>query len=387
VTIPRGNSATAPARHRGRNDVAALPLKVLIRRLALAGLALVALAGPARAGGNLFFYNWRDYFPPELLARFTDATGIKVTTGFYDTNEMLLANLRAGAADYDVIVPSDYMVKILIDEGLLMPIDAPGMANFKYVKRPFDHPWFDPDRRYSAPNMWGTSGFMYDSRQVEGGTLEESWKEFFDPRPELVGKVVALDDQLELYRAAAYYVGVDPCAENADEAQKILDVLLAQKPKLAFYTSGANPNQTDTVQAGIDAIATKQVGLAQAWDGGARFMKRSVPTIVYVIPKEGSSFWQDSYAVPYGAPHTENARIFINWVMDPKNIAQVSNFAGYTNSIAGSEKYVDPAMARDQSATLPPEYTKRLRNVSSCTQAARDISDRVWARLWPRTVK
>ena len=362
-------------------------LKLLLLCCVTAGLALLAGAAPARAGGDLYFYNWRDYFPPELLARFTNETGIKVTTGFYDTNETLRANLQSNAADYDVIVPSDYMVKILIDDGLLQPIDAPSMANFKNVRKPFDHPWFDPDRKYSAPNMWGTTGFMYDSRQVDGGALTESWKEFFDPRPELVGKTVALDDQFELYRAAAYDLGINPCTESADDGQKILDLLQAQKAKLAFYTSGTNPNQTDTLQAGVDAVTSKQVGLAQIWDGGARLMRRYVPTTEYVVPEEGSSFWQDSYAVPYGAPHAENARIFINWLMDPRNIAAVSSFAGYTNSVAGSEKYIDPTMAHDQSADLPPEYAKRLRSVTSCSQAARDLSDRVWARLWPRTVK
>jgi spermidine/putrescine transport system substrate-binding protein len=362
-------------------------LAPLIRSMAVIGLAWLVGAGPARAGGELYFYNWRDYFPPELLDRFTQETGIKVTTGFYDTNETLRDNLQSRAAYYDVIVPSDYMVKILIDDGLLQPIDVSAMPNFKHVKKPFDRPWFDPDRKYSAPNMWGTSGFMYDSRQVDGGRLAESWKEFFEPRPELVGKVVALDDQLELYRAAAYYLGIDPCTESSDEAQRILDLLEAQKAKLAFYTSGTNPNQTDTLQAGIDVVVRREVGLAQIWDGGARLLKRSVPTVVYIVPEEGSSFWQDSYAVPYGAPHTDNARIFINWLMDPKNIAEVSSFAGYTNSIAGSEKYADPTMAGDQAADLPPEYARRLRNIASCSKAARDLSDRVWARLWPRTVK
>src|SRR5262249_55397697 len=151
--------------------------------------------------------------------------------------EEMLKNLRVGAGNYDVIVPSAWAIKILIDEGLLQPIDAPSMPNFKNVKQRFTDPWFDPGRKYTVPYMWGTTGFVYDSAQVKGGKLDESWKEYFDPRPELVGKVAALDDEVEVYAAAAYYVGVDPCTEDPAEARKILDVLLAQKPKLAFYNS------------------------------------------------------------------------------------------------------------------------------------------------------
>src|SRR5258707_151271 len=113
-------------------------LRMLIAPLAAAGLALLA-GNPAKAAGELFFYNWTNYFPPELLTKFEKDTGIKVTMDGYDSNETLLAKLQAGGGNYDVIVPSDYMVKIMIADGLLQPIDAPSMTNFaKVSKRPAD---------------------------------------------------------------------------------------------------------------------------------------------------------------------------------------------------------------------------------------------------------
>jgi len=346
-------------------------LRLLIAPLALAGLALFAGQGTARAAGELFFYNWTDYFPPELLTKFEKDTGIKVTMDGYDSNETLLAKLQAGGGSYDVVVPSDYMVKIMIADGLLQPIDAPSMANFAKVGKRFSDPWYDPGRKYTAPYMWGTTGFTYDSAKVNGGKLEESWREFFEPRPELVGKIAALDDQIELYRAAAFYLGIDPCTEDPKEAQKILDLLLAQKPKLALYNSDGT----------IERMIAKEVAMHEQWNGAAHRTKVGLPTAVYVYPKEGVNFWKDNFAVPKNAPHPDNAKIFINWIMAPENIAQASNFTGYNNAIEGSGQFMDKALSADPAVEMPAQYADRLRDTKNCSQAARDLNDKVWTRL------
>ncbi len=124
--------------------------------------SLVATA-PAAAEETLVLYNWATYFPPDLLDKFEAETGIRVITEVFESNETMLANVETGVGNYDVIVPSDYMVRIMIDRGLLQPVHASGMENFRYVKPPFDDPWYDPGREYSVPNMQGTSGFMYDA--------------------------------------------------------------------------------------------------------------------------------------------------------------------------------------------------------------------------------
>jgi spermidine/putrescine transport system substrate-binding protein len=372
--VPVARHASRQGRSARRRSIAAL---------LLAGLALLLATGRARAGGDLVLYDWADYFPPAALQRFEAETGIHVTVFTYDSNETLLASLESGTANYDVVVPMDYMLRIMIEKGLLEPVDVAAMPNFAHVEKPFDHPWFDPDRRYAAPNMWGTTGFVYLPETVPGGHLEESWKEFFEPRPALVGKVVALDDELEVYRSAAYYLGIDPCTEKPEEAQRILDLLQAQKPKLAFYSSGANAGSI------ADSAAMVRSGtmlMGQGWDGDARKLAALLPGLVYVIPREGSSLWQDGYAIPAGAPHLENAKIFLNWVMAPQNIAEVSNLTGYTNAIAGSEATMEPSLAKAQSASLSPDILGRLRPVKACSQPARELADRVWARLWPRNV-
>ena len=345
--------------------------KWLVGALVAAGLLLAAGGRPAAAGGELSFYGWANWFPPALAARFEKETGIRVTVEGYDGDEVLLARLRAGGARYDVVVPGDTLVETLIAAGLLQPIDAPSMANFARVSRRFADPWYDPGRRYSAPYLWGTVGFTYDSAKVPGGRLEDSWKEFFTPRPELAGKVAALDDRRELYRAAAFYLGIDPCTADPGAAQQILDLLLAQKPKLALYDSDGSSER----------LIAGTVALHQQWNGDAHRTRLRLPTAVYVYPREGVGTWQDSLAVPRGAPHPDNARVFINWMMAPDVIAAASDFTGYANAIDGAERFMDKALVADPAIALPAAAAGRLRDARNCSTAAQELGDKVWARL------
>jgi len=333
--------------------------------------ALALGAAPARAEGELFLYNWSNYMPPELLETFEQETGIEVTLDVYDSNEAMLAKLQAGAAGYDVVVPSDYMVGILIDEGLAEKIDTATMDNFENVMAPFNSPPFDPERAYSAPYLWGTTGFAYDAERVPGGALDESWAEFFEPREELSGQIAALNDEVGMYNAAAYYTGVDKCTEDPAEAEQILEVLQAQKPHLAMYSS----------EGTIDRMIAGEVIMHMMWNGAAHRAKMDRPSIVYVYPKEGTGFWNDNLVVPKGAPNLENARTFINWMMAPENIARASNFAGYMNAIGGSSEHLDESLRDDPAVNMPEAYADRLRPAEACSTAARELRNRVWTRL------
>lgn len=230
---------------------------------------------------------------------------------------------------------------------------------------------FDPERKYSVPYLWGTTGVSYDSARVPGGKLPESWAPFFDPPRELEGQVVALNDEVELWNAAAYFLGFDKCTEDPKQAQAILDLLQKQKPALAMYQSDGT----------IERMAAGEVIMHQQWNGAARRTKEQLPTLVYVYPKEGITLWSDNFAVPKGAPHLENARTFINWMMAPENIAQASNFTGYMNAVKGSDQYLDESLRNDPAVNMPEEYADRLRPTQDCSVKARELRDRVWTRL------
>jgi len=342
-------------------------MKKLLFGIIAALTASLALA----QGQSINLYNWSNYIPPELLKTFEKETGIRVNLDVYDSNESLLAKLKAGATGYDVIVPSDYMVKIMIDEGLLEKIDTYKMPNFKNVADFSIKPPFDPKREYSAPYMWGVTGFTYDSARVPGGKLEDSWKSFFEPPAALKGQIVALNDANDMYSAAAYYLGYDQCTEDPKQAEKILEVLQKQKPFLAAYNSDGT----------IERMQAKEVIMHHQWNGAAHRTKEKLKTAVFVYPKEGLPFWNDNFAVPKGAKNKEGAVKFINWMMDPKNIAVASNFTGYNNSIKGSSAYFDAALKSDPAVNTPANLTSRFRPNKICSQKATDLRDKVWTRL------
>ncbi|HEV7369807.1 extracellular solute-binding protein [Arenibaculum sp.] len=347
----------------------------MIRKLTLsaAGLALAASLGaaqPAAAAGELFLYNWSNYFPPELLTKFQEDTGIRVTLDVYDSNETMLAKLQAGASGYDIAVPSDYMVEAMIKQDLIERIDAAQLPNFKNVSAPHDKPWYDPERAYSAPYMWGTTGFSYDGARVPG-KLEESWAVFFDPPAELEGQTVALNDEVELFKAAAMYLGIDPCTEDREDASRVYDLLAAQKPQLAMYQSDGT----------IERMIAKEVIMHMQWNGAAHRTRKGLPSLVYVYPKEGINLWSDNFVVLKDAPNKENAKIFIDWMLDPRNAAAASNFTGYMNAVPASAEFLDEDLRSDPAVVPPPGAEARFNENKQCSQENRDLRNRVWTRL------
>ena len=346
----------------------------MLKRVGAAALLAVAVtaagAGPAGAK-ELFFYNWSNYFPPDLLKKFEAETGIRTTLDVYDSNETLLAKLQAGATGYDVVVPSDYMIPVMVRDGMLERIDAKAMPNFGNIAPNFLGLAFDPERAYTVPYMWGTTGFTYDSKRVPGGKLEESWKAFFEPPAALAGQIAALNDEVEMWNAAAYYLGIDKCTAKPEDGKRILDVLEAQKPAVATYNSDGT----------IERMIAGEVIMHQQWNGASHRTREKLPSAVYVYPKEGVSFWMDNFAVVKGAPHLEEAKTFIDWMLKPENMAAASNFTGYNNAVPASGQFLDAALRDDPAVIAPPEMEARFRPARDCGDDARELRNRVWTRL------
>lgn len=336
-------------------------------------LSIVAVAPAAEAQTReLFLYNWSNYMPPDLLKRFETETGIKVTLDTYDSNETMLAKIQAGGGGYDVVVPSGPTVQTMIRDKLLIEIDAGSLANFKNVRTPFDHPDYDPARAYSVPYMWGITAIAYDTAKIAGGAkLENSWKELFEPRPELVGKIGMLKDVGEVIGAAAHYLGYDYCTAVPQEGQKILDLLEKQKPAVKLYNS----------EGTVDRVGSGEVAMQQMWNGSFHRAHKKLATIAYIFPKEGMNLWGDNLVVPKGAKNVENAKVFINWMLDPKNAAEASNFTGYNNAITGADAYLSAELKADPAINVSPEVTALFRPTKDCPKAALDMRDKIWTRL------
>jgi len=339
--------------------------------LMASALALTALSGSAMAAGELHLYNWSNYFAPDLLERYEKETGTKVTVDNFASEEDLLAKLQAGGGGYDVIFPGSTTLGVMVEKGMLAKIEVSKMENFKNLLPAFTTMAGDENRDYSAPYMWGTTGFTYDPAMVPGGKMEESWKAIFEPVEELKGKVAMLNEMSDVWNAAAYYKGIDKCTEDPAEAQVILDVLMAQKPDVKLYSNDGT----------IDRMIAGEVPVHMQWNGAAHRVKAKKPEVVYVYPKEGTTFWTDVIAVPKDAPNMEEAKAFVNWMMSPEVAAMASNYTGYSNAVAGSGEFLKEDLKADPAVNTPAEYNERLRAYKACSPASKDLREKVWTKL------
>ncbi|MDP2121396.1 MAG: extracellular solute-binding protein [Hoeflea sp.] len=342
-----------------------------VKLLIASAVALSALGGSASAAGELNLYNWSNYFAPELLERYEKETGTKVNIDSFASEEDLLAKLQAGGGGYDVIFPGTTTLGVMVEKGMLAKIDVNQMENFKNLLPAFTTIAGDEDRAYSAPYMWGTTGFSYDPEMVPGGALEESWKEMFEPRDELKGKIAMLNEMSDVWNAAAFYTGVSKCTEDPAEAQKILDLLMAQKPHVKLYSNDGT----------IDRMIAGEVAVHMQWNGASHRVKEKKPNVVYVYPKEGTTFWTDVIAVPKDAPNLEEAKKFVNWMMSPEVAAIASNYTGYSNAVAGSGEFLKEDLRADPAVNTPEEYNDRLRAFENCSPASKDLREKVWTKL------
>lgn len=335
----------------------------------LAATAMLApLAHPAKADpGVLHIYNWTDYTSPDLLKKFTKETGIKVTVDTYDSNETLLAKLKAGGSGYDVVIVSNDFVPIFISQKLIQPVDAAAMPNFKNLDPQWQTRSWDPKAEYTVPWQWGTTSFDYDTKVYPGPV--DSLATLFHP-PAAFGKNVGMfGSPSEVISLALLYMGKPQCNTNPDDLKALVKLLQGQKPFVKVYNSDADS----------DRLISGETTMSQIWSGDAYRARSQKPSLKYVYAKEGAIAWMDNLAVPVGAPDLENAKKFLNFMMDPQNAALETNFAGYQNAVPGSAAYLTPALASSPEFN-PPKDLKMVFATACPAQATKDY-DRVWTLI------
>ena len=325
-----------------------------------------AAAFPTTGSGELNLYNWTDYISPDLLKRFESESGIKVNLDNFDSNETLLAKLQAGGANYDVIVPSDYMVAQMIELGLLEQVNPSSFPNGANIKPEFLDVYFDQGRQYTAPYMYGTTGIAVDSTKTSRPVT--SWADFFASDNPAGGKVGTLNDQVEVVHAALRAVGSAPCSTNKDDYIKVEELLKNWKPNVAVINS-------DGV---IGRMASGEQVMHMMWNGAFTRAQADNPNLEYVYPSEGLNLWQDNFAIPKGAQNVDNAKIFINWMMDPKNIGEATNFVGYDNGITGSDQFMTSELASNPAVIIPEDKKALATPTEGCPVEAIDLYDQVW---------
>lgn len=334
-----------------------------------AGLtSVIALsAAAANAEGTLNIYNWGNYTNPEMIEKFEKQYDIEVTLDGYDSNETMLAKVKEGGSGYDIVVPGDYMVAIMVGEGLLAEINASEMENFKNLDPNWVDVYWDPGRKYSVPYQWGTTSFTVDSA-VYGGDID-TLEIVFNPPEELKGRINMLNDMNDVINAGLRYLDYPRCNSDPAQMKELLALLL--KAKEDWRTMD---------YAVIEKLTSKDVDLSQSWNGAAMRARADRPTLKYAYPKQGFTGWMDNVSVLADAPNMENAKLFVNFMMEPENAAMTSNFARYANGVIGSEEFMDAEMLEAPEIVMPegapvPDFVK------PCDQDVVAMYNKVWTRL------
>jgi len=338
-------------------------------RLMTCCAVLALTAGAASAEGKLSLYNWFEYIPQELLDKFAAEYGVEVTQDTYDSNEAMLAALKAGKmGSYDIAVPTDYMAAILIGEGLadtIAPGEVPNMANV--LPQWIDVP-FDPGRAHSIPYQWGTTSFSVN-RDVYQGDIR-TLSIIFNPPPELSGKINVLDSQGEVLALASIYMGIPQCSTDRDQLKALNDMLLAAKPHWASFGS-------DTAK---DVLVSGDAAVGMIFNGFSAKARAEGANVEYSYPKEGYVVWMDNAVLLKDAPNRDNALKFMNFLLEPENNAALTNYAAYTSPVAGVEPFLSADLLASPEVN-PPADAPVGTFVAVCDQATQATYDAIWTNL------
>lgn len=340
-----------------------------MRLLTTTAAALIALAGAAQAEGKLSVYHWFEYIPQELVDKFTAETGIEVTIDTYDSNEAMLASLKAGKlGQYDVAVPGDYMVQIMAGEGLLDTFAPEEIANFGNIAPQWLDVPFDPGRKSSIPYQWGSTSFSVN-RDVYPGDIG-SLAIIFDPPAELSGKINVLDSQGEVLALGSIYLGIPQCSQDRDQLKALNDMLLEAKTHWASFGS-------DTAK---DVLVSGDAAAGMIYNGFSAKARAEGANVEYAYPKEGFVVWMDNVVLLKDAPNRENAIKFMNFLLDPQNAAAVTNYAAYTAGVTGVEPFLDEAI-RTSPENNPPADAPAGSFIAVCDQETQKLYDAIWTNL------
>jgi putrescine transport system substrate-binding protein len=353
--------------------------------LGLGALLLSSGAAFAQEEQVLNLFNWSDYRATDTLDNFTKETGIKVVESNYDSNEMLEGKLVAGSSGYDIVVPSGFFLQHQIPVGLYQKLDKsklPNLANMDPAIMKATEA-FDPGNQYAVDYMWGTTALGYNPDLIKARMPDapvDSWDLLF--KPENAAKfadcgITVLDAPAEVVAIALNYLGLDPNSEKPEDLKKAEDLLTSIKPYIRKFDSSGY----------IDDLANGDACLSIGYSGDVYIAKSRAAdakkgvNVNYVIPKEGTIEWFDMLAIPADAPHPENALKFINYIMEPKATADISNNVFYANGNKAAFDLTDKAITSDPNIYPPADVAAKLVPLQAHGEAfTRDLT-RTWTRI------
>lgn len=365
------------------------------RRFALsAGVGTAALTlglagglAAAQAQDTVNVYNWSDYIAEDTIANFEAETGFEVNYDVYDSNSVVEAKLLAGSSGYDVVVPTAVpFLARQIEAGIHQKLDRSKIPNWDNLDptllRPVDD-LADPGNEHAAIYMWGTNGFGYNVEMIEERMPDapvDSYAMLFEP--EVVEKfadcgVAFLDDASEVFPVLLHYLGHDPYDEDPDNLAEAEERMMEIRPHIRYFHSSQY----------INDLANGEICLAYGWSGDV-FQARDRAAeagqgveVEYTIPSEGTILWYDMLAIPADAPNPDGAHAFINYLLEPDVMADITNYVVYANAVPASLEYVDPEIAEDPAVFPTEEVKERLFSAEVISPGFERLRTRAWTRV------
>jgi spermidine/putrescine transport system substrate-binding protein len=322
--------------------------------------------GCSKAKKEINVYNWGDYIDESVLKDFEKKYNIKVNYDTFTTNEDMYVKLKVGGGHYDVTVPSDYMIKRMIDEGMLDKLDFKNIPNYKFIGSNYKNLGYDPKNEYSIPYMWGTVGILYNKKMVTG--KPDSWQILWDKK--YTKQILMLDSQRDAIGIALKMLGYSLNSKNPAELEAAKKALIKQKPLILAYV-------VDEVK---DKMIAGEAALALVWSGDAFYCMRENKDLDYFIPKEGSNYWFDAMVIPKVSPHKKEAEMFINYMCETNIAYRNANYIGYATPHTEAVKKLPTELTSNRSAyPLPQDLAKSeiFVNLGSTIK----LLDKLWTEI------
>jgi spermidine/putrescine transport system substrate-binding protein len=303
----------------------------MYKRLFVFAVTLLLSVSAWAQKNKLNLYIWSEYIDPEIVSNFEKEFDCKVTVDLYEDNESMMAKLQGGGTSlYDIVVPSDYIIPALIKNKLLQPLRHENVPNMKNVDPMFASREYDPGNKYTAPYQWGTVGLYV--RKAKDETIEETWGIVFDAKKQ-VGPFLLMDDTRACIGAALRYLGYSVNSTDKKELKQARAVLIEAKKRSLGFEGGVGAK---------NKVLARVCKIGMVYNGDAVRGTTEDAETYYFVPKEGSEIWLDNMAVPAKAPNRDMAEKFINYILDAKVGAQLSNFNQYATPNQAAREFIKP---------------------------------------------
>lgn len=344
---------TAPQENTKKPKKAPSKLKrattIVFRRVIPATMILIIVAGGffysaqnrTSAADQVIVYNWGEYIDPVVLDMFEEETGITVVYEEFETNESMYPKVQAGAVAYDLVCPSDYMIQRMIENNLLAEINFDNIPNIKNIGKQYmeQSQGFDPENKYSVPYCWGTVGILYNKTMVDESV--DSWSILWDEK--YADQILMQNSVRDAFGIALKYCGYSLNSTDLDELEEAKELLLQQKPLVQAYV-------IDQVR---DKMISNEAAIGVIYSGEAIYTQSENPDLEYVIPKEGSNVWIDSWVIPKNAQNKENAEAFINFLCRPDIAKMNFDYITYSTPNTAARDLIEDDAIRNSTIAFP----------------------------------